>query len=508
MNSDDLQVSSSPVTDEVVAGIKNLPYTAATLGSEALYGINTALNDLLPDWIFGSGSKAKTQTEINKDPILNYRANTGMVGVVHDVLGSTIGKALGVVNKGVKAVGGTRAAEIAEDLESVAGPHDVAGVKDVAEILNEPGLKPAFNPSSSALTYVSKSLSLKNVDKNLSDWYQQAAEHTEHAKMGKQEWDELVQQFPDGMTVIHPDGRYSIVHMNDPKHLLATWDEHTGTATFNVSPATFDFTKTGKSYADYQTEKTGNHIKPKFSAFDSLEEKQARNKSIESEPGWRSAKYDQPGQQFSISKAQQDRYMEHSDVTKRSFHMAPELEHHTNLNNSGTKMYKHAVQYYVDFSKSLNNEVLKATERYFTGHPDDIATLKQVMDPEHWNAYRSLQIHLTDPRNALKQPLVTHSGIGPALHDVLKELPIGQDIPLNSFVSSSRNLREAIGFSKSSAIVHFDLPAGFSNGRDITSLSSLYKEQEFILAAGKRWRLKDRYQEGVWDHYVLEPVGK
>jgi hypothetical protein len=95
--------------------------TALTLGSGFLKSVNSAANDLLPDW---GGTRAQLQGEIDTDPVLNYQPQTAEGKAVIGALGTItkpISNAAGWVKQQIASRAGQRAADVTGDIATLAG---------------------------------------------------------------------------------------------------------------------------------------------------------------------------------------------------------------------------------------------------------------------------------------------------------------------------------------------------------------------------------------------------
>lgn len=106
------------------AGFGAIADVALTAGSGFLKGVTGAVNDLLPEWVGGAGSRAAVQQEIGTDPVLNYQPRTDAGQAVVSEIGKLtqpIGTALSAVKKGIANVTSPRTADVAGDIATLAG---------------------------------------------------------------------------------------------------------------------------------------------------------------------------------------------------------------------------------------------------------------------------------------------------------------------------------------------------------------------------------------------------
>ena len=121
--------------------LKGLGEAALATGAGALKGITHAANDIIPDW---GGSRAELESEINSDPILNYRggpeAQQYLKGV--NTLMTPVTWTANKVHQGISSVAGSRAADIAGDVATLlpaARGVDVAGAgRKVVASMSDP----------------------------------------------------------------------------------------------------------------------------------------------------------------------------------------------------------------------------------------------------------------------------------------------------------------------------------------------------------------------------------
>src|SRR5262249_32080001 len=93
-------------------GLQGVADAALTLGSGTLKAVTGAVNDLLPEWVGGEGSRAALADKINRDPVFNYQPQTAEGQAIMHGLGTVtapIGWALGKAKEGIANVAGARA---------------------------------------------------------------------------------------------------------------------------------------------------------------------------------------------------------------------------------------------------------------------------------------------------------------------------------------------------------------------------------------------------------------
>jgi hypothetical protein len=98
--------------------LTGLGEAALATGASALKGISHAANDILPDW---GGSKASVESELNTDPILNYRGGPEAQQYLQGVktLMTPVTWAANKAHQGIASVFGDRAADVAGDIATL-----------------------------------------------------------------------------------------------------------------------------------------------------------------------------------------------------------------------------------------------------------------------------------------------------------------------------------------------------------------------------------------------------
>lgn len=101
---------------------KGIGQTGLALGSGALKAIYSAANDILPEAIGGSGSRAAMQQRIEQDPTFNYRGGPEAQPIMSTLADLTkpIAKIGGAIHQGISDLTSPRTADVLGDIATLA----------------------------------------------------------------------------------------------------------------------------------------------------------------------------------------------------------------------------------------------------------------------------------------------------------------------------------------------------------------------------------------------------
>lgn len=215
--------------------IKGLGEAALATGAGALKGITHAANDIMPDW---GGSRAELESEINKDPILNYRggpeARQYLKGV--DTLMTPVMWATNKIHQGISSVAGPRAADVAGDIATLlpaargvdvagSGRKLVASMSDPESEANFPGAGASTVDSPQSISAAASPVDLTGVSAPLRDAIQNSK--NPHAEALHRHIDADTLPMPEGITPLQLRKGQAIFdgqQISDEKNLRADPD--------------------------------------------------------------------------------------------------------------------------------------------------------------------------------------------------------------------------------------------------------------------------------------------